>query len=71
MRTNTEFEFLSYGRELHEFKIGDKVDFKDGTPFTIDFEEEIPEIRAAAEKGNIKALYPVESAIKLIEGDFK
>ena len=55
MRTNTEFEFLSYGRELHEFKIGDKVDFKDGTPFTIDFEEEIPELMAAAEKGNIKA----------------
>ena len=66
MRTNTEFEFLSYGRNLHEFKVGDKVDFKDGTPFTIDFPEEIPEIKEAAEKGNIKTLYPVESAIKLI-----
>ena len=66
MRTNTEFEFLSYGRELHEFKVGDKVDFKDGVPFTIDFPEEIPAIEIAAKKGLIKTLYPVESAIKLI-----
>ena len=61
-----DFEFLSYGRQKLEFKVGDKVDFKDGTPFTIDFEEEIPDIYMAAVQGNIKTLYPVESAIKLI-----